>query len=531
MFQQTQFRIRKIFSRFVIPVVIAAVTVAVAGFGLAVAEESKDLLQQVALPRDAVAGTWSWDRESVRFHGDAGWARLVLPGRVPDKYCLSLRVTREAGDQIFVLGLVAGGKTTTVLIDGWGGGVAGIDRIKGLSGKDNASTHRGFRFTNGKPTDIECAVNANLIRVSCDGEVLIDWHGDFATLSAAEDWKVPGDNSLFIGAWKPSPFIVDKVRLTPLKREPQRTAFAPPPGKCLLCIGEDANAIDEYVEAMPHVPAGFMVRTHLGAWNDRVMGVERLELDGIQDFNVATKNPNTFLQVGLVFGDCQRDVIAGKYDHKIRSLANWFKKAQIPIYLRVGVEFNHPGSDLQCGHEPDGYKEAFAHVRRIIDDNGATNVRYVWHAFTYPRLAEMKKVRRWYPGDESVDWFGVSIYSDMPGKPKDLPGILKSAKWFADEAKRRGKPFMIAEAGIRGGNARWQKFSHDLFDFIKANNVAMLCLISEDFEKRPNYRGKGLGDMRVHVPPVKKKWSEQVREQGLLFSDEALFKKIGFVAD
>lgn len=304
--------------------------------------------------------------------------------------------------------------------------------------------------------------------------------------------------------------------------ERPRTALAPPPGKCLLCIGEDANAIDEYVRNTKRTPAGFMVRTHLAAWNDQVMGIDRLELDGVQDFSAVKRHPDTFLQVGLVFCDCQPDVIAGRYDDKVQRLAQWFKEADVPVYLRIGVEFNHPGDGLQLRHEPEGYKKAFIRIRGVIEKSGAKNVRYVWHAFTDPRPNKMRRTLDWYPGDELVDWFGVSIYDANDA------AILASAKWLADEAKRRGKPFMIAEAGIRGGNLNFGKFAPPLFKFIEENNVGMLCLISEDFEQRRNYRGKAWGDMRVHVPPVLADWLEWNSREAILASSPDLHQTIGF---
>lgn len=524
---------RRLFARAAFNVVFVSGFIAATALGKAgAAEPVVDILRQIELPRDALRGDWSKDGDAVVFNGDSEFAKLMLPGRVPQAYRLSLTVTRETGDQIFVLGLVAGGKTTAVLLDGWGGGISGIDMIDGRHGDSNVSTHRGFHFKNGMPTRIECTVEAGQISVLCGGQRLINWRGGFSALSSVEGWKVPGGQSLFVGAWKPSRFRIGELTLqplaagqTPLVRERPRTALAPPPGKCLLCIGEDAPALEEYVHNTKHVPAGFMVRTHLGAWGDQVMGIDRLELDGVQDFTVVKNHPNTVLQVGLVFAECQADVVGGKYDDKVRRLAMWFKDADIPVYLRVGVEFNHPGDGLQFRHEPRGYKEAFARIRSIIEEAGAANVRYVWHAFTDPRPQEMQRVFEWYPGDDLVDWIGVSIYNDNPAV---LPAILASSKWLADEAQRHRKPFMIAEAGVRGGNAQWGRFSLPLFKFIKDNNVAMLCLISEDLERRPNYRGKGWGDMRAHAPPALPIWLRQVKKEGFLLGTDDLYRTIGF---
>jgi hypothetical protein len=229
-------RSRRLFARSVFQAASVTGVFAATGVGRAVAEEpARDLLRQIELPRDALAGTWRKAGDAVIFDGDTKFARLVLPGSVPQAYRLSLTVTRESGNEIFVLGLVAGGNTAAVLIDGWRGGVSGIDKIDGRSGENNASTHRGFRFSNGTPTKIECIVNAGLIRVSCNGLAVIEWRGDFSALSSVDGWKVPGGKSLFVGAWKPSRFRIEGLTLTPLSvvqeapaREPVPTALAPP---------------------------------------------------------------------------------------------------------------------------------------------------------------------------------------------------------------------------------------------------------------------------------------------------------------
>ena len=88
--------------------------------------------------------------------------------------------------------------------------------------------------------------------------------------------------------------------------------------------------------------------------------------------------------------------------------------------------------------------------RKIFAEEGAKNVSWVWSPNwnDSPRDAWNAKAE-YYPGDDQVDWVGVSGYNLHREAPGDLFGQM-----YADYATR--KPLMITEVGAvdRGGRTK-----------------------------------------------------------------------------
>jgi hypothetical protein len=265
-----------------------------------------------------------------------------------------------------------------------------------------------------------------------------------------------------------------------------RHAFVPPDGKCLLVVGQDERSIDEYVRATGIVPGGVMVYTSV----HRVEGLH----DGFD--RLLRKYPNCAFQVGLYMVGSLDKVAGGELDDNIGRLGNWIKSSRRPVYLRVGYEF-----DLsENRYEPEKYRNAFRHVRDKLDDQGTTNVAYVWHSFA----AGSSRIEDWYPGDDYVDWVAVSLF----GRPN---GQTARVAKFAGE---HGKPLMIAESTPRGlgtgkGEESWDKWFAPCFRFIDKYDVRAFCYIDWDWESQPMFRGQGWGDCRIEANEVvKTRWLE-----------------------
>ena len=93
------------------------------------------------------------------------------------------------------------------------GGVSGLEKIDGKVSQDNETTHRGWRFTNGRPTTIVCKVRKNGVSVTCDGQMIFDWKGQADRLSIVEGWKVSDESRLFLGGWKGGAFRFRKLEV------------------------------------------------------------------------------------------------------------------------------------------------------------------------------------------------------------------------------------------------------------------------------------------------------------------------------
>jgi beta-mannanase len=498
-----------------------------------------NLIPKIDPQRDAVEGTWTLANKVLTFAGDKEWSRIQVPYSPPEEYDLTVVAERDRGTEILIIGLVVGGRQATVVLDGWGGGVSGLERIDGKVSQDNETTHRGWRFINGRPTTIFCKVRKGGVAVTCDGETIFDWRGDPARLSIVGGWKVPDEGQLFLGGWKGGAYRFRKLEVREVSAGGVATAgtvpraatpttggkFCPPKGKRLLIIGQDRDSMTAYVRDTGQVPGGFMSYNHLQAF-DGLMGIEPKYIDGLHDFNIVKQYPNTVLQVGLVFKGMEEEIARGVHDDRIDRLAGWFKQADVPVYLRVGPEFDLP-ADNDFGwptYRPEPYKAAFRHVVDRFRRAGAGNVAFVWHSAAWRGV---EKVWASYPGDDYVDWFAVSLF----GRENNDGAAL-----FARYARQRGKPLMIAEAtplgglvGTKDGVHTWDSWFRPFFDYIEKNDVKVVCFIPVDWESIKTYRGKGWRDTRVQaVSAIKRRWLAEVGQAKYLKASEGLFETLGY---
>ncbi len=95
-----------------------------------------------------------------------------------------------------------------------------------------------------------------------------------------------------------------------------------------------------------------------------------------------------------------------KDDERLHRFAAQAKEAGIPIFLRFANEMNDPGN--AWGKDIQLYKEKFRLVADVMHKK-APNVVMCWapNDWGYKGFDDAIK---WYPGDEYVDWVGVSSY-------------------------------------------------------------------------------------------------------------------------
>ena len=158
-----------------------------------------------------------------------------------------------------------------------------------------------------------------------------------------------------------------------------------------------------------------------------------------------------------------RAVAAGKYDPYIRQYARAVKNSGAPVLIRLAHEMNgdwYPWGTAYVsnnarnnGNSPDDYVKMWQRVVRIFRVEGARNASWVWA----PNILYQTPVNSYerqradledlYPGDEWVDWIGLSVYNDGARRPwrtfSDLfDGSYRIVTSIAN------KPMMIAELGV-----------------------------------------------------------------------------------
>ncbi len=159
-------------------------------------------------------------------------------------------------------------------------------------------------------------------------------------------------------------------------------------------------------------------------------------------------------------------ISAGEFDTDLTRWAIAAREADVPLIIEFGTEvnghwfpwngtWNGQGETTGFGdpHKPDGPERFIAAYQRIINlfrSVGATNVTWVYHinSISNPPDKDWNGVLSYYPGDDYIDWIGVSVY----GAQSDLDTWTTFDEVFAETyntlTTATEKPIMIAEFAV-----------------------------------------------------------------------------------
>lgn len=150
--------------------------------------------------------------------------------------------------------------------------------------------------------------------------------------------------------------------------------------------------------------------------------------------------------------ECTQKVASGQYDDIIRDNARWIKSYfPYKLILRFDHEFDIPRI-WGWGKDPAVYVAAWRRIVDIFRQENISQVEWCWS----PNFNSDAGVlfADYYPGDDYVDWVGVSLYANTWGW-RNADEML-SARGDAKQnpvcpyefALVHNKPFMIAEWGL-----------------------------------------------------------------------------------
>ncbi len=269
-------------------------------------------------------------------------------------------------------------------------------------------------------------------------------------------------------------------------------------GKPLLFIGQQKDTLERYLDEVDHVPDGFMTYTSIQYMDGLVdpsnqgAGVHHAQY-------WVDMYPTTNIQIGLYMVNALEDVAQGTFDHNLNKLSKWIKSIKGDVYLRIGYEFDFPENH----YDPQNFQVAFRYVVDYLRKEDVNNVCFVWHSAAM--LNQEIPVLEWYPGDEYVDYFGISLFASHQ---------KARGKEFFSEGRRRGKKLMIAESTPSGLNIKRSKMGwfKSLFKFIESEGVDVLCYINSNWEDYPMFKPLNWGDARVQQDPeLKALWLEKIK--------------------
>ncbi len=170
------------------------------------------------------------------------------------------------------------------------------------------------------------------------------------------------------------------------------------------------------------------------------------------------------------------EFIEGKHDEKIIELAEKLKGLNEPIFIRPLNEMNgdwDPWCAWFYGKDTDLYIKAWQHIVTLMREHGGDKLQFVWnpHDRSYPDF-NWNSPHMYYPGDDYVDWVGLTGYNNGTSHPGDIwrefDSIYKPV--YIDYLKRYSiKPFMITEFSSNEVGGDKGKWIQDGFKFLAQN--------------------------------------------------------------
>ncbi len=344
----------------------------------------------------------------------------------------------------------------------------------------------------------------------------------------------------------------------------------------ILILGQDLDAYRGYVEGGVG-PAPDGITQYLKFFNllngERAFGglglnAEGEPIDVIAEWGGGPTNAWTstqisdgpYLAIGLSLAEHEHEgleagalarVTAGEYDAEIEQLVRFALMTDKTILLRIGYEFE--GAWNIGYHRFEDYRAAYIRIAARLREAGADNVKFVWQAAASPIDDVLdggrETISNWYPGDEWVDWVGVSIFIPPDEAPLvDLPTQPPLARELLDEmldfARAHDKPVLIAEATPQGyqldrmDNAHitviwdgpsgegvtpmtadeiWQGWYQPLFDYMAENDDVIdgLAYINADWDAQGRwdapYQEGYWGDTRLELnQTIAQRWQSAV---------------------
>mmetsp|Transcript_3811 Transcript_3811/g.10341 ORF Transcript_3811/g.10341 Transcript_3811/m.10341 type:complete len:452 (-) Transcript_3811:451-1806(-) len=238
------------------------------------------------------------------------------------------------------------------------------------------------------------------------------------------------------------------------------------------------------------------------------------------------------LQIGLWLSGadgCDK-INQGKMDGQIQKLVRYLEGSPASkIFLRIGYEFDNPSFGYSSN--PGGYALAYRSIvdacRAELSIERRKKVYFVWHSWGAP-TSHGAELDDFYPGDDYVDWVGVSIFQQLYPWAKPWDGSLSDVDSVMNFASQHEKPIMIAESTPFGGidlntsNTRlfrledpWDRWFRPVLDLIDRYDVSMWCYINCAWDQQPMWHGVGFGETRLSTSAkVMRKWKELVLDGG-----------------
>ncbi len=157
-------------------------------------------------------------------------------------------------------------------------------------------------------------------------------------------------------------------------------------------------------------------------------------------------------------------IINGEFDAYIRSYADGIRGLDYQVAIRFAHEMNgfwYPWSEQANGNRPGEYVQMWRHVHDIFKRAGVTNVLWVWSAnVSYANSGQLSAL---YPGDDQVDWIGLSGYYGTEGHEQYQSFQSVFEPTFNELRRFSRKPLVLTEVGATDSAGRRADWIRDMF--------------------------------------------------------------------
>ncbi len=227
------------------------------------------------------------------------------------------------------------------------------------------------------------------------------------------------------------------------------------------------------------------------------------------------------------------NIANGTHDAYLRQYARDVKNWGHPILLRPMHEMNgdyYPWSCTINGDDPAKYVRAFQHIKKIFMEEGADNAKFVWspNYASPPQVSpQCKDLSRLYPGDEYVDYIGVSAYNWGKDTSRG-PGWVQLQKLldpFLDYTAQHfpDKQVIVAEMGVAhdAPDSEISQWLHNTYNYLSKRGTVTAVVYFDDFA----YHDSSAVDFRIttghswQAYPVSQTLTNTYRDISSLFSD------------
>ncbi len=231
------------------------------------------------------------------------------------------------------------------------------------------------------------------------------------------------------------------------------------------CAPGDESAVSAYKARAGRLPAVWMIFQGWTGWNAFPIAQARRarQLGGQlmvtwEPWNGNRRAPNW---------NCA-SIASGAQDAYIRQYARAVRESGAPVMIRFAHEMNgdwYPWATAfrssfqrHNGNSPENYVAMWRHVVSLFREEGATNARWVWapniqflNRFNSP-MDQKNDMADLYPGDDCVDWIGLSVYNDTSKQGWRTFSDLFDAT-YRTLTQISTRPLMIAEMGATESGA------------------------------------------------------------------------------